>query len=303
LVQVARRCGFNPRWRAKPAAESSLLKLRAVPFTDVKITDSFWSPRQETNRVASIPINFQNLEKAGNLQNFRLAAQRATNGYQGPVFMDSDAYKALEAAAYSLATHPDLVLEKKLDEIIATLAAAQLPDGYLNTFFIVKRPDRRWKNLRDAHELYCAGHLIEAPSRIIKPPASAGSSTSRASSPTTLTSCSVRRPSAWAIPVIPNSNWRSSSSGGDGRVPVFRVVALFRRKPRPGYFADEHKTARKKTDDSYWAKSPRIPLTGRMTCRSSTTTASRATPCVRPTSCRHDGCRRGNRRRAFAQDA
>jgi DUF1680 family protein len=145
-----------------PAAESSLLKLRAVPFTDVKITDSFWSPRQETNRVASIPINFENLEKAGNLQNFRLAAQWATNGYQGPLFMDSDAYKALEAAAYSLATHPDPALEKKLEEIIATLAAAQLPDGYLNSFFQVKRPGKRWTNLQDAHELYCAGHLIEA---------------------------------------------------------------------------------------------------------------------------------------------
>ncbi len=143
-------------------AEAPLLRLRAVPFTDVKITDSFWSPRQETNRVASIPINFDNLEKAGNLQNFRLAAQRATNGYQGPLFMDSDAYKALEAAAYSLAVHPDPVLEKKLEDIIATLAAAQLPDGYLNSFFQVKRPGKRWTNLQDAHELYCAGHLIEA---------------------------------------------------------------------------------------------------------------------------------------------
>jgi DUF1680 family protein len=144
------------------AGESPLLKLRAVPFTDVKITDRFWAPRQETNRIASIPINFENLEKAGNLQNFRLAAQRATNGYQGPLFMDSDAYKALEAAAYALATHPDPALEGKLDEIIATLAAAQLPDGYLNSFFQVKRPGKRWTNLQDAHELYCAGHLIEA---------------------------------------------------------------------------------------------------------------------------------------------
>ena len=62
------------------ASETPLLKLRAVPFTDVKITDSFWAPRQETNRVVSIPINFENLEKAGNLQNFRLAAQRFAFG-------------------------------------------------------------------------------------------------------------------------------------------------------------------------------------------------------------------------------
>lgn len=144
------------------AAQGTLAKLRAVPFTDVNITDAFWSPRQETNRVASIPVNLENLEKAGNLENFRLAAKGAREGYQGPVFMDSDAYKALEAASYSLATHPDPALEKRLDEIIATLAAAQQPDGYLNTYFIVKEPSKRWTNLRDWHELYCAGHLFEA---------------------------------------------------------------------------------------------------------------------------------------------
>ena len=106
-------------------APPALVKLRTVPFTDVKIADAFWLPRQETNRVASLPVNLENLAKAGNLEDLRLAAQRATNGYRGPVFMDSDLYKALEAASYSLATHPDRALEKQLDEIIATLAAAQ----------------------------------------------------------------------------------------------------------------------------------------------------------------------------------
>jgi DUF1680 family protein len=144
------------------ALDSPLLKLRAVPFTDVKITDSFWAPRQETNRIASIPVNLENLEKAGNLQNFRLAARQATSGFQGPVFMDSDVYKALEAASYSLATHPDPDLEKRLDAIIASLAAAQQRDGYLNSYFTVKEPTKRWTNLRDWHELYCAGHLFEA---------------------------------------------------------------------------------------------------------------------------------------------
>jgi DUF1680 family protein len=144
------------------AAEAPLLKLQAVPFVDVTITDSFWLPRQETNRLASIPVNLDNLEKAGNLENFRLAARKATNGFQGPVFMDSDVYKALEAASYSLAAHPDPRLEWRLDGIIDLVAAAQQPDGYLDTHFIVKEPDKRWTNLRDCHELYCAGHLIEA---------------------------------------------------------------------------------------------------------------------------------------------
>lgn len=144
------------------AAPAPLLKLDAVPFTQVQIADAFWAPRRETNRLASIPVNLANLEKAQNLQNLRLAARRATNGYTGPVFMDSDVYKALEAASYSLATHPGPALDRQLDEIIALLAAAQHPDGYLNSYYTVREPGKRWVNLRDNHELYCAGHMIEA---------------------------------------------------------------------------------------------------------------------------------------------
>lgn len=137
-------------------------RLQGVPFSEVQVKDNLWAPRQETNRTVSIPINFDMLEKAGNLPNLRLAAAGAREGYTGPVFMDSDLYKALEAASYSLATHPDPALEKKLDEIIDVLAKAQQPDGYLNSYYIVKEPDKRWTNLRDNHELYCAGHLFEA---------------------------------------------------------------------------------------------------------------------------------------------
>jgi DUF1680 family protein len=144
------------------AADAPLVKLRAVPFTDVQIRDSFWGPRQEINRTVSIPLNLDMLEKSGNLRNLDLAAARAKSGFTGPVFMDSDVHKALEAASYSLATHPDPVLAKRIDEIIAKLAAAQLEDGYLDSYYVVKEPGRRWTNLRDNHELYCAGHMIEA---------------------------------------------------------------------------------------------------------------------------------------------
>src|SRR5947209_7699958 len=109
-------------------SELEFVKLRQVPFPEVTIADSFWAPRRETNRVASIPVNLANLEKAKNLENLRLAARHQTNGYTGPVFMDSDVYKALEAASYSLATHPDAELDKRLDEIIGILAAAQQSD-------------------------------------------------------------------------------------------------------------------------------------------------------------------------------
>ncbi len=141
---------------------ATLVKLEGVPFNQVEISDAFWAPRRETNRIASIPVNLDNLEKAKNLSNLRLAAQRATAGFEGPVFMDSDVYKALEAASYSLAMHPDPVLDRQLDEIIAVLAAAQHPDGYLNSYYTVKEPGKRWVNLRDNHELYCAGHMFEA---------------------------------------------------------------------------------------------------------------------------------------------
>ncbi len=137
-------------------------RLTPVPFTSVTIRDSFWSPRREMNRKVSIPHSLDMLEKAGNLRNFDRAARGERQGYEGPVFMDSDAYKAIEAAAYSLAQHSDPQLEQRLDGIIARIAAAQLPDGYLNTWYQVNAPDQRFTNLRDNHEIYCAGHLFEA---------------------------------------------------------------------------------------------------------------------------------------------
>ncbi len=136
--------------------------LSAVPFTNVRIDDSFWAPRIETNRTVSLPHSLQMLKKAGNIKDLELAAAGTREGYQGPVFIDSDLYKALEAVSYSLAATPDAQLEAQLDEIIEKIRAAQAPDGYLNTWFQVNAPDKRWTNLRDKHELYCAGHLIEA---------------------------------------------------------------------------------------------------------------------------------------------
>jgi DUF1680 family protein len=147
---------------ASPNEGRKLVKLDPVPFTQVKISDSFWAPRQETNRKVSIPHGFEMLEKAGNIRNFELAAAGAREGYSGPLFMDSDLYKTVEAASYALATERDPQLEARLDDIIAKIAAAQMPDGYLNTYFQVVEPGKRWTNLRDAHELYCAGHLFEA---------------------------------------------------------------------------------------------------------------------------------------------
>ena len=147
---------------AKDTFASKLVNLTPVPFTQVTISDKFWTPRRETNRTVSLPHSLDMLEKAGNVKDFELAAAGAHTGYQGPVFMDSDLYKTLEAVSYSLATNPDEVLSKRIDGIIAKMAAAQMPDGYLNTYYQVNEPTRRFTNLRDNHELYCAGHMFEA---------------------------------------------------------------------------------------------------------------------------------------------
>ncbi len=136
--------------------------MQPIPFQRVAIHDSFWEPRQQTNRTITLPHLFQELERAGNIPNLRLAAEGKREGYQGPVYMDSDLYKAMEAAAYVLAQYPDDPIREKLDEVIGILERAQTPEGYLNSYFQVVAPDKRWANLRDWHELYCAGHLFEA---------------------------------------------------------------------------------------------------------------------------------------------
>lgn len=144
------------------AATPTTQPLTAVPFMAVKFTDAFWAPRLETNRTVTIPHDFHMCEKTGRIANFARAAGREKGDHQGIYFDDSDVYKVIEGAAYSLATHPDPKLDQYLDDLIDTIAAAQRPDGYLFTFYTLKGLDQRYTNLKDMHELYCAGHLIEA---------------------------------------------------------------------------------------------------------------------------------------------
>jgi uncharacterized protein len=139
-----------------------LVKCAAVPLKQVQIRDAFWAPRRETNRKVSLVHNLEMLERAGNVRNLELAAAGKHEGYSGPVFMDSDLYKAIEAISYSLATDPDAELDERIDRLVAKIAAAQMPDGYIDTWYQVNAPDKRFTNLRDHHEMYCAGHLFEA---------------------------------------------------------------------------------------------------------------------------------------------
>ncbi len=136
-------------------------QLRPVPFREVTFTDNFWQPRQEMNRTALIPHAYRMCNETGRIDAFRLNWKPGMPN-EPHVFWDSDVAKWLEAASYSLAVHPDPGLERTVDEVVDLIAAAQQPDGYLNTHFTVVEPDKRWTNLDGAHELYCAGHLMEA---------------------------------------------------------------------------------------------------------------------------------------------
>jgi uncharacterized protein len=141
-----------------------------VPFTAVHIDDAFWSPRLETNRLRTVWYDFQKCEETGRIDNFAKAAGLMPGEFKGIPFDDSDVYKVIEGAAYTLATQPDPKLDEYLDRLIAKIAAAQEPDGYLYTARRLFPPEKmpgmsgktRWSSLVGSHELYNVGHLYEA---------------------------------------------------------------------------------------------------------------------------------------------
>lgn len=140
-----------------------------VPFSQVEIQDEFWAPRIETNRTVTIPYAFRMNEETGRMDNFRIAAGLKEGIYKGKRYNDTDVYKVIEAAAYSLRQHPDPDLEKYVDGLIEIIAKAQEPDGYLFTARTCD-PDNpapgagpeRWSLLAVSHELYNVGHMYEA---------------------------------------------------------------------------------------------------------------------------------------------
>ena len=137
-------------------------QLTPVPFTAVHFSDPFWTPRIETNRTATIPHIYYKLEETGRISAFDLNFERPVPSPIVLIFGDSDTAKWIEAASYSLATHSEPELAGLVERVVDKVIAAQQPDGYLNTHFTRAQPGMRWKNLRDWHELYCAGHLIES---------------------------------------------------------------------------------------------------------------------------------------------
>lgn len=140
-----------------------------VPFTQVRFQDDFWSPRMETNRTVSIPSAFKECEKNGRFDNFAIAGGLKEGEHRGDFsFDDTDPYKIIEGASYSLAVKYDAQLDAYLDSVITLIAAAQEPDGYLTTCVTNKCTrlsgwwgTHRWEKI-NSHELYNSGHLYEA---------------------------------------------------------------------------------------------------------------------------------------------
>jgi hypothetical protein len=113
-------------------------------------------------REVTLTSQYQHCEETGRIFNFRRAAGKESGVFQGYYFNDSDVYKWVEAVAFSLATAPDRKLSDVVNKVINDICAAQDDDGYLNSYFTFERKKERWTDLRDKHELYCAGHLIQA---------------------------------------------------------------------------------------------------------------------------------------------
>ena len=168
LLSLAAACA------AATACAATDYPVKAADMTNVAIKAGFWLPRFETNRVVTVRADFEKSEETGRLANFREAAKRARGTFKGCPFDDSDVYKIIEGAAYTLATHPDQELENYLDKLIADIAGAQESDGYLYTartlgmekvkgFTRTKMMGpERWSNTGASHEFYNMGHMIEA---------------------------------------------------------------------------------------------------------------------------------------------
>jgi len=133
-----------------------------VPFSMVKIDDSFWNPRLDAHSRATLSTCIVQIrDSTKRLSNFEKAAGDREGKHEGIYFDDSDVYKAMEGIAYSLINNPNPELEQLLEHWIDLVARSQQPDGYLNTYYTLSHPDKRWTDM-EKHDMYCGGHMIEA---------------------------------------------------------------------------------------------------------------------------------------------
>lgn len=146
--------------------------IQGIPFNEVKIADQFWLPKIETNRTVTIPASFAKCEEMGRMDNFLIAGGKMQGKVKGEMpFDDTDVYKIIEGAAYSLTTHPDPKLDAYVDSVIGLIKVGQEADGYLTTYKTIDTtyspakwcaPAGKWVNEQCSHELYNSGHMFEA---------------------------------------------------------------------------------------------------------------------------------------------
>jgi DUF1680 family protein len=143
-------------------SQSPHARLKTLEFRDVSLNEGFWAKKTRVNRKISLRFGFEMLTKAGNFDNLRIAAGLTTGNYRGYFFQDSDIYKWLEAVAWEVGREPDKELSSMADWAITLIAAAQRPDGYINSYMQTRKAPQPWTDMDNGHELYCAGHLFQA---------------------------------------------------------------------------------------------------------------------------------------------
>jgi DUF1680 family protein len=141
---------------------SSRARLRPLGLGQVRLGDGYWKRWRDLNRSATIPLGPKRLEEAGSLHDLRLAAGLDAGIDTGPLYRDSDVYKWLEAVAWERGHRDDPELARHQQEMTELIAAAQEADGYLNSYYQARPELGRLSDLATGHELYCAGHLIQA---------------------------------------------------------------------------------------------------------------------------------------------
>ena len=156
----------------KSQPEKADYPIQGIPFNEVKIADQFWLPKIETNRTITIPASFAKCEEMGRMDNFLIAGGKMKGKVKGEMpFDDTDVYKIIEGASYSLTTHPDPKLDAYVDSVIDIIKVGQEADGYLTTYKTIDStyspakwcaPAGKWVNEQCSHELYNSGHMFEA---------------------------------------------------------------------------------------------------------------------------------------------
>lgn len=155
--ETASRAALVTDTRQSPRAS-----LRPVSLTDVTLEDAFWSPRTDQVRRTTLPLAHDRLVESGAVDNFRHAPHGPAERFRGRYYSDSDVYKWVEAACWSLASAEDAALSRRLGDVVEAIIGAQDTDGYLNTYFAGERREQRWSDLSRWHEMYCIGHLVQA---------------------------------------------------------------------------------------------------------------------------------------------